>query len=671
MRTRIRRLLALVLVLSLTFSGTATVVAGGLLDTLDVTNAGNAPVAPLVVARVIPIRWDTRALPVRYTINGTQNPIPNPLGAPFLTVDQARGALQEALDRWNDIPTSYIEMTVDPGEYNNAGFSGFDFVNELTFRTPNNFAAIASSPSVTLIEDVTLVDGDRIDNDADSDVSSAISVVTDVDGDGDLEFPAGFYKAGTILDNDVQFNTKTAAPNVAGGLRFTIDPAQIDNLTASVDLVTVAVHEFGHSHGLSHSMENQTSARDGDGATMFPLIDTGDRIAEREQGILNVDDIGWSSMHYPEGSAASGPAALQPGDVAFDARYGVISGEARHGRLNNEPIAGASIYARDRQTGEVLASGFSGTTNLLFNPLTGAFGIMASLGPAFYIEDGAYRIPVPRGNYAVGIEATDGLPAAANQISNTAFIGGVFGYQDFNEEFYNRNQEGALELRPDQVKNVTVHAGQNAPGTDLTTQRTMNISNFGSRDFVGLTGALPGSLYAVRVPAAQIQAAFAQVDAANNGKDLLVQGVAFDTAVLDASVVPMYAEAMLAPGSISATGAAAINLATPIERAAGFIGADNDFAPFLFRNPQAAGRKIRDGLASGAIQDLFLVLRVPAGPFPGVSGVPPLIGLDGIPGGHNDVPVLGWSYRSNDGVTFTVEPRFNFRFSLILAEPAN
>ena len=34
----------------------------------------------------------------------------------------------------------------------------------------------------------------------------------------DIEFPAGFYKAGTILDNDVQFNTK-----VSNGFRFTVD----------------------------------------------------------------------------------------------------------------------------------------------------------------------------------------------------------------------------------------------------------------------------------------------------------------------------------------------------------------------------------------------------------------------------------------------------------------
>ena len=133
-------------------------------------------------------------------------------------------------------------------------------------------------------------------------------------------------------------------------------------------------------------------------------------------------------------------------------------------------------------------------------------------------------------------------------------------------------------------------------------------------------------------------------------------------------MVPRFAEALLTTGVVGADGQATLDLANAA-RASGFLGRDDDFAPFFFPSPAGLGRRIREGIERGEIQNLFLVLRLPTtSPFPGISRLPPFIGLDGgvTP---NDVPIYGRSFTSPDGASFTKDTRFNFRFALVLSEP--
>jgi hypothetical protein len=171
-----------------------------------------------------------------------------------------------------------------------------------------------------------------------------------------------------------------------------------------------------------------------------------------------------------------------------------------------------------------------------------------------------------------------------------------------------------------------------------------------------------------------VQIPASQITEVNPGGGLLIQGVAFDTGVADASVVPVFAKAMLTTGTVNGT-TVTVDLAHPLAQKNNFVGQDNDFTPFYFGAPRAIGAAVLRGIERGAIQNLFIVLQIPTTtPFPGVSGQPPFIGFDGGPtnGPPNDAPIFGLSFLSTDGgATWTRNQNFNIRFSLIVSKPLN
>lgn len=614
--------------------------AGGFIKVSDITGRTPSPIPGHLIARQVPIRWDDRCLPVPFSLNNTLDPVPNPLGAPVVSLASADSALRQAMATWTDIPTSYAGLRL-ANTVGNPGFARFDTRHELTFRAPSAFNVIATTPSFALLEDTSLVDGQDLDGDGDADVRASILTCTDVDSDGDLEFPAGTYRAGTVVDVDVIFNSED--------FRFTVGDAAVDTNALSVDLLSVAVHEFGHSLGLSHTLDNTLSSTDGTPSTMYPFVDTGDPGDEIGKRSLGEDDVATLSLHYPEGTSSSGPAAIQHGDVPFRLVYGRLRGKVTHGE-QGLPVAGASIAAENLLTGRLAAAAFSGRSQVSFDPVTQGLFLVDQ---AFNILDGNYELALPLGLYRLRIEATDGFPVAGGNIGINEQIGGLFGQMCFDEEYWTLTGEDNSETRPGLATPVVAIPSLTFPGLDFVTNLPTRANTFNAINGFGFIAATPGTYYAARIPAALISAT-------NQGQGVAITSGDFFTALFDTSVVPRFAEAMLTTGTLAA-GTASLDLENPLRRTSGFVGQELDFAPFYFSQSVHLGEEILERLEDGTLGELFLVLRVPTtSPYPGANGAAPVVGFSSLG------PISGNSYISTDGITFTQRSDLDFAFRLVM-----
>jgi len=622
-------------VASLSFLASSQSFAGGNLDTFNFVGIEVAPSINLV--EVVPIRWDPRCSTVNYTLDtvnpnaGTENEV---------SIEETRAELQTSLDQWNQIPTSFIEMNITEVRTLNNGLRSFDFINELTFETADDFGALASSPSTSLQQDTEFVVGDDIDGDGDSDVfdpeEAGRNTCFDFDNDGDIEFPAGFYVAGTILDNDVQFGQSVL---------WSTSPGADD----AADIQAVATHEFGHSHGLSHTPINQISETNGAGSTMFPFIDTGDQLAEEQTRSLHEDDIAWSSFNYQEGSQASGIGALQSGDRAFNEDYAVITGEVTRA---GAPVIGASVFAETFDQRERMVSAVTGAAVVIELP-DGALNLAP---PELGILDGEYEIPLRRGGYRLGLQALDGTPVAGDRVSIIGNLGVLYGQQNFSDEFISTNsQETGNEEEPGRSRYIPALPERPFTDVNFVVNEDVALTSYVDQDFIG-TGQVIGQsdvVYATRFSNAEV---LAQLEAG-----AILTTATISTFAFDASQVPMFKSAKLVSGTLTADGTIAnLNPYFAFRQTfGGFVGQSNDDTPFFFNGARGLSGRLINELRRDPNMDLFVVVEAENDFVTGASGLPPLVGVDvDGPFGNSFLSLNGGNLEVSNTLNFGIQLRF-------------
>jgi hypothetical protein len=363
--------------------GAALLAAGGISWVI----AGGNLVFRIATGAIVETKWDERQMPVRFFLS--QDGFPNS----GITNAQLLAEMDAALATFQSLPASTIHFAPTAlGAGNSTGgdsayASGLDGRNVITFTDPT----FALPPNVLAVCAHVRTDDPLVITDDNA----------DLDGDGVRDMPNGTYPPGTMLDADVIFDGARPWTLTGGGGTF--------------DIRQVAMHEFGHCIGMSHSSIP--------GAVMWPVYNL-DLVAGRQ---LKTDDMAIASRIYPQA-----PAYAQS--------YGTIRGRVVSG-VSSQSMRGVHVFAAHTTT-------------------------RAKIVGAYTLDNGEYELVVPTGSYLVGIEPLDGEPPELEPERINSIIANTFDVR-FPEEYYD-SAESSLD-DPQAAAQVTVAAGAVVNAVNLTT----------------------------------------------------------------------------------------------------------------------------------------------------------------------------------------------------------
>ena len=335
---------------------------------------------------VVQAHWFPSELPLKSTVNPKNNDKSN---AVALATIQASG------QSWTDIPTSFF--SVNPQET-----APGDSIPALSFNNANSVffdSAGVNFPTAGVIAFVR-------------------SIIDASDGH--------------TLDADMVFNDRDFWWSTSAALEA--PPAG----QSSVDLQSVATHEYGHYFSLDH-----TSVL---GCTMIPFIQN-----NTSQRSLELDDRQGNAKVYPEAN--------------FATDFGTISGTVTNG------FTGAAIFGAHVEALLLPAGNPANTISNLSGELTLRNG------------QGEWTIyGLPPGDYAIRIVPLDGV----NTTATDANIGGPYNGLDINfePEFWNGANESGNGFTDifNQFTPITVTAGGAVTGIDIQTNTyagRVNIAQYG------------------------------------------------------------------------------------------------------------------------------------------------------------------------------------------------